>query len=109
VLQKRLQKHETYAPIITAILTNSGDISPSILMMQTAEYRFRNDLSCLGYGFPLVVCLHFLLKLIGNAWPQGLMRTAGIVMLRPFAKRALQMRCAQRYHIIQTLSADRSD
>src|SRR4051794_39829962 len=37
------------------------------------------------------------------------MRAAGIVMVHPFSKRALQMRFTQRYHIIQTLSTDASD
>jgi hypothetical protein len=54
------------SPIITAILTKSGGISPSILMMQTTEYRFRKYQSSLGYGFHLAVCRRFLLNLIGN-------------------------------------------
>ena len=63
------------------MLTKLGGISPSILMMQTTEYRFRKYQSSLGYGFHLAVCWRFLLNLIGNTGPQGLMRAAAIVQL----------------------------
>jgi hypothetical protein len=46
---QKLQGTENHRTYQLAILTKSGGLSPSILMMQTAEYRFRNDLSCLGY------------------------------------------------------------
>src|SRR3954451_15751405 len=58
------------------MLTKLGGISPSILMMQTTEYRFRKYQSSLGYGFHLAVCRRFLLNLIGNTGSQGLMRAA---------------------------------
>jgi hypothetical protein len=70
VLRKNSISTENHAPMSTAILTKSGGISPSILMMQTTEYRFRNDLSCLGYCFHPVACRQFLLDLIGNTWSQ---------------------------------------
>ena len=49
-------------------VTKLGGISPSILVMQTTEYRFRKYRSSLGYGFHLAVCRRFLLNLIGNTW-----------------------------------------
>jgi hypothetical protein len=56
----------TEISIITAILTKSGGISPSILMMQAAEYRLRNYPSSLAHCFHFVVCRQFLPNLIGD-------------------------------------------
>ena len=66
VLRKNLISTEImYHPVV---LTELGGISPSILMMQTTEYRFRKYQSSLGYGFHLAVGRRFLLNLIGNTW-----------------------------------------
>ena len=54
--------------MIAIISTKLGGINPSILVMQTTEYRFRKYRSSLGYGFHLAVCRRFLLNLIGNTW-----------------------------------------
>jgi len=56
----------TESAIIIGMLTNSGGIGPSILVVQTAENRLRNDPSSLGYCFDLAVRWQFPLNLIGN-------------------------------------------
>src|SRR5947199_10722622 len=84
-------------------------MSPSIFVMQTAEDRFRAYPSVRRYALGILDCRRRGLNLIGNARSQGLMRTSGIVMVHPLSKRALQMRFTHRYHIIQTLSTDRSN
>jgi hypothetical protein len=50
------------------MLAKLGGISPSILMMQTTEYRSRKYKSSLEYVFDLAVCRRLLLNLIGNTW-----------------------------------------
>ena len=91
------------------VVTESGSISPSIFVVQTAEDRSRAYSSARRYAFGILDCKRRALNLIGNAGSQGLMRTSVIVMVHPFSKRALQMRFTQRYHIVQTLSPDRSN
>ena len=59
----------TESAIISGMLTNSGGIGPSILVVQTAENRRRNDPPSLGYCFDLAIRWQFLLNLIGNTWP----------------------------------------